>query len=367
MKSESIKFMHESNKVENEGEVLLKRGDKKLVLYHSIQNEIIDLFDEVCWGTGENQYQHKESKKRLELLEKPNLVKLMYKDELAAICLFINREVKSGNLTHNYFAVRYLFSVPRFRDKGLTARYAALTMMVMEKRQESPTIFVGVVEQKNIKSYRLVSSLGYEPYCTIKTVGFSRFFPKKNKSVKRISTPKERDQVRDKLNVFYANYSMVSFESLFKEPYYVYIKEGEIVAGVQAQKALWVVKNISGNLMKILFRITPFIPLLRKIFNPKKFEFLGFDCIFFEKGHENELLALFSHVLAVHNLNSGMFWADIRSNLYQNIEAKGSLGILNKFTEDADSEMLVKTKNIPEKEVEQLKKMWTYHSAFDFL
>ena len=350
-----------------EVEVLYENNNKKLVLYRDIREDTVKLFDEVLWGTGENQYQHKDSKRRLELLENPNFVELHFKDELAGVCLFINRKVKTGDLLHNYFAVRYLFSVPKMRHLGITGRYAAKTMDLMEKRQETPTLFVGVVEHKNKRSFRLVRSLGYQSFATLKTMGFSRFFPKKSKRVFEVSGEDEKKQVLNALEEFYSGYSLVHLNSIFKEPYFVYKKDGVILAGVQAQKAHWVVKNLGKGLLAAFVKIVPYLPFFRKIFNPNQFEFVGLDGIFYLPGKERELFTLFSHVLRTYKVNSAMFWADEKSHLYEDLTKSGKMGFLSYFTREGDSYMMVKPKNIPPEEIEKIKEKPSYHSAFDFL
>nr|MBS0037257.1 hypothetical protein [Saprospiraceae bacterium] len=348
-------------------DILYENNTKKLVLYTDIREETVKLFDEILWGTGENQYKHKDSRKRLEILDNPNFVELHYKGEFAGICLFINRMVSSGSNQYNYFTIRYLFGVPKFRHTGIVGRYAAKTMQLMEERQVDPTIFVGIVEHRNKRSFKLVSSLGYTSFCTLKTVGFSRFFPRKNPRVRQVTDIEERQLVLDKLKNFYADYSFVHFNSIFKEPYYVYEENGKIVAGVQAQKAHWVVKNLGKGLMKTLIKSIHYIPFVRRVFNPKRFEFIGLDGIFCEPGKEEALFKLCSHLLKINKVYSAMFWADEKSELFKNLSKTGKLGLLNKFTTEGDSYMMVKTKNIPEKEITELKNKPTYHSAFDFL
>ncbi|TVR76990.1 MAG: hypothetical protein EA409_12460 [Saprospirales bacterium] len=348
-------------------ELLLQNGNKKLVLYRDLRDSTVQLFDEVLWGTGDNQYQHKDSRRRLEILDNPNFVELRYEDKLAAMCLFINRRVVTGAMNHNYFAVRYLFSVPEYRDKNLTGKYALMTMKIMQERQAGPTLFVGVVEHRNKRSFKLVKSVGYEKFSIIKTVGFSRFFPKKSSNVKEVNTAVEQGKVRELLSEFYKDYSMVHFDSIFKEPYFVFEKDGEFLAGAQVQKAHWVVKNIGGKWTNLLLELIPYIPFLRNIFNPSKFRFLGLDGIFFREGCEKEALKLFSHLLKIHKHHSAMFWADERSPLYKNLVKSRGLGLLNRFTNEGDSFMMVNASHLSEAEKEILKSKPAYHSAFDFL
>jgi len=353
--------------VEQNKEVLFESNGKKIILYKDIKDEIIDLFDNIVWGTGDNQYEHKDCRRRLELLDEPNFVELHSNNQLAGICLFINRKVSFKKKEWNYFAVRYLFSTPEFRHTGVAGRYAGKAMEKMEERQSEPTFFIGVVEHRNKKSFRLVSKVGYQPYATIKTMGFSRFFPAYSKKVKEVETESEKQAVYSHLKEFYSEYGFVHFNSIFKEPYYIYVENGEIIAGAQAQEAHWVIKNLGKGWMKWAMKILPWTPFLNKVFNPKKFEFLGFDGVFYREDREDALLRVFSHLLKKHGLNSGMFWADQKSPLYRELTATKSLGLLNMFTDEGDSYMMVKAINIPENEYEKLKAAPTYHSAFDFL
>ena len=352
---------------EEKSEILFDNKGKKIILYKDIRDRIVELFDNILWGTGENQYKHKDSRKRLELLDQPNFVELHLNEQLAGICLFINRRVVYKDKCWNYFAVRYLFSTPEFRHTGIAGRYAGKAMQLMEDRQTEPTFFIGVVEHRNKKSFRLVSKVGYKPYTTIKTVGFSRFFPSFSKNVRLLNAEKEQQKVLSLLKNFYSEYSFVHFNSIFKESYYVYEENGEIIAGAQAQKAHWVIKNLGKGWLKIAMKIVPWIPFINKVFNPDKFEFLGFDGIFYKKGREGALFKVFNHLLKSNQLNSGMFWADHKSTLYKELLATGKLGLLNYFTDEGDSYMMVKAINVGDSIEDQLMATPTYHSAFDFL
>ncbi|TVQ47313.1 MAG: hypothetical protein EA362_06845 [Saprospirales bacterium] len=347
--------------------ILFDRDGKKIILYKEIKDDIVNLFDNIVWGTGDNQYEHKDSRRRLELLDKPNFVELHTNNQLAGICLFINRRVYFKGKSWNYFAVRYLFSTPEFRHTGIASRYAGKAMELVEKRQAEPTFFIGIVEHRNKRSFRLVSKVGYYPFATIKTIGFSRFFPSFSKKVRKIESESEKQQVFKLLKDFYSDYSFVHFNSVFKETYYIYVEDGEIIAGVQAQEALWVIKNLGQGWMKAAMKVLPYIPILKTVFNPKKFEFLGFDGIFYKKGRTDALFSVFSHLLKKHGLKSAMFWADEKSPLYKELVATKSLGLLNKFTDEGNSFMMVKPINVPEEQLEKLKQAPTYHSAFDFL
>ncbi len=353
--------------VEGKTEILYDKDKTKIILYTDIRDEIVDLFDNIVWGTGDNQYEHKDSRRRLELLDKPNFVELHTNDNLAGIALFINRRVKFKEKSWNYFAVRYLFSIPEFRHTGVAGRYVGKAMELMQEKQSDPTFFIGVVEHRNKRSFRLVSKVGYRPFATIKTIGFSRFFPSYSKKVKQVERDDEKQAVLNHLKSFYSDYGFVHFNSVFKEAYYIYVEDGEIIAGAQAQEALWVIKNLGRGWMKAAMKVMPFIPILNKVFNPNKFEFLGFDGIFYKKGREDALFSVFSHLLKKYSLKSAMFWADEKSPLYQELIATKSLGLLNKFTDEGDSYMMVKPINVPKEELEHLKQSPTYHSAFDFL
>ncbi|MFM8371121.1 MAG: hypothetical protein ACKOCO_01950, partial [Bacteroidota bacterium] len=147
-------------------------------------------------------------------------------------------------------------------------------------------------------SFKVVSGAGYENLGVMRTNGFSRFFPKKSASVERIATEQQRAEVLSLLKSQYQDHALVHFNSIFlHDDYYVIRHEGEIVAGCQLHRVKWAVRSMPGVSGKLIVSLTPYVPLLNRLFNPSSFDFLGFEGIYCKPGYESRLEELFEGLL----------------------------------------------------------------------
>ncbi len=113
--------------------------------------------------------------------------------------------------------------------------------------------------------------------------------------------------------------------------------------------------------------VAPKIPLLNKLFNPDRFEFLAFEGIFFKAGYEKQLLKLFEGLLYKEQLNSSIFWMGETCPFYKSIIHHRGLGLLHLFIKDSDIFILADFQNMTEKEISTLEASPLYASAFDYL
>jgi hypothetical protein len=170
------------------------------------------------------------------------------------------------------------------------------------------------------------------------------------------------------LSGFYKMYSLVQFDTLFREEnYHVIRHNGCIVAGCQYYRVHWVIRKMPGWFGKVIMKVLPKLPLIKRIFNPNKFEFIAFDAIYLKPGFENELSKLFEHILAVENLHSALLWLGSTSSLKWDIQTKIKLGILHKFVEDSNVYCMVRAENFSDQDLVYLKGSSVYASAFDFI
>ena len=82
---------------------------------------------------------------------------------------------------------------------------------------------------------------------------------------------------------------------------------------------------------KIILNVVPMIPLLNRLFNPKKFEFLIFEGLFFKSGKEHRLHELFESLLVTEKLYSALFWMDKKCPVYNSLNKYGKLGLAHHF------------------------------------
>ena len=349
-------------------EIIYRDDSYHIVKKTTFSDELIDLFDRTSWGENGALYEHKDTKQRLEQLDRPILLEVRNEKDLIGCCVMVGRTTYSGGKAYDTYFVRYLVANPAYRGQGLMTTYAIHTMDSVRKGAAADTLFVGVVEKFNQKSYNLVQAVDYADVSTIRTMSYSRLFPKKDNRVKKVSTDLEKRKIRAALNKQYSRHSLFHQENIFHENDYYYIVENEkIIAGAQLFPARWVINKLPGLHGKLIMNIMPHIPLLNKIFNPKNFTFLAFEGIIYQPADIQTLHQLFSHVLAIHDLKTALFWLDEKSQLFQSLERFKNLGLLQKMQAASNATIMISFTDVEDKEKLEFIARPTYQSAFDFI
>jgi hypothetical protein len=199
-------------------------------------------------------------------------------------------------------------------------------------------------------------------------MGFSRFFPKANKNIEQVNTDTVRKEVLALLKNQYEAHALVQFNSIFlHDDYFILRENGEIVAGCQFHRVHWVINRMGGFMGKIIMNVVPLVPLLNKLFNPKRFEFLAFEGIYSKPGYEHRLMGLFEGLLAKQKLKSAMFWMGETCPLRKRILEKGKTGLLHSFIKDSDAFIMASFHDLSEAEISDIKSRPLFASAFDYI
>lgn len=347
---------------------LYEEGSLTLYKQVGFSQEVIDFLDRIVWGTEETLYEHLETAKRVKNIKNPILVTLRQNGELMAMVLFIERQARFEDVSFKSYFARYLAANPAIRGTGLVTRGSALTMKLIRKDEKDPAIFYAVVEAKNIRSLSVVESVHYENISLVRTVGFNRLFPQKNEHVERAVDPPTREEILIKLEAFYEGHGFLNFDTLFiDDNYFVYRENGEIVAGIQAHKALWVISHLPGKVGNFIVKWAPKIPLIRRIINPKRFEFIALEGLYFQPKKMDQFFRLVEHVISEFGVYSALWWYDQTSPHYAFFRNSNKMGLLNKFVKDSDSLVMASFENMSEEQIEIIRKMPTYVSSYDFI
>lgn len=348
--------------------LLLNDGSFSIWKEQGIPIEAIEFLDSISWGSDGAVYEHKNTPEHFKHITNPYLVSITEEGKILGTAVFCNPQVTVAGKPFNYYYTRYFASSPAIRGRGVIKKLAAQVMSSIRDGEKLKTIFVGFIERGNKSSYKVTESAGYHTIGTIKTVGFSRFFPKKSKKIQQVITEPEKQEVIALLKKFYRQHALVQFDYLFMHNNYYVIKENnEIVAGCQFHKAHWVVNKMSGFTGKIILNVVPLIPLINKLFNPKKFEFLAFEGLYFKPGKENRLHELFEGLLAQEKLKSAMFWLDEKCPYYKALINYGKLGLINKFVKGSEVYIMASYQNMTAEEIYATENNPLYASAFDYI
>jgi hypothetical protein len=345
-----------------------EEGPFKIWIEKGVPDEIVEFLNSVRFGTEGAIYEHLYTEDRVANLHDPYLCYATEGDKLVA-CIVVERMLtEQKGIPVQSFYIRYFAANPEYKGRGITKKLSVIFIDRFRAMFDEKTIFYAVVEDGNIRSTKIVNRVGYKPLAKIRTIGFSRFFPRVSKRVERLSDPQEREKHLVNLRAFYADYILVHFNHVFlKNDYFVIREQGEIVAGLQMHRAFWRVTSMPGLSGKILLKVLPHLPLMNKMFNPRKFEFITFEGLYFKEGHEDTLFELIEGLLAQEKLKTAIFWLAKESPIYRMILERGKLGLMHQFVKNANTYIAFDSKHLTEEEQEIIHNYPPFISSFDFI
>lgn len=349
-------------------ETLFREEPYSIRRHGGIPPAALDFLDSIAWGNEGAVYAHMNTEEHIGQLHNPSLISIHEEEAIRGTAVFSNTPVTVDGRPFNCHYIRYFASSPLIRGKGVMKRFSRKVMELIREGEEEPTIYFACIERGNRASYRVVESAGYRPIGDVKTLGFSRFFPKTSDHVVRLAAGPDREEILELLRQQYQPHALVQFNSLFLHDDYFAIREnGELVAGCQLHRVHWVVNRMKGLTGKLIMTLVPRIPLLNQIFNPQRFEFLAFEGIYVRPGHEHRLFELFEHLLAQEGLKSAMFWLGADCPVRERIQAAGSLGLIHGFVKDSDVTILADFQNCTADDIALLQRQPLFASAFDYI
>jgi hypothetical protein len=228
-------------------------------------------------------------------------------------------------------------------------------------------IMYAFIESMNERSKNLVNQVGYEYIRSFLTVAFSRFSPRPDSSVIKITSEDEKEKMRSLLLEYYHDYSLFFPDNVFYGDKYYVLKEGdEIIAGVSALPSVYKIYDMPGIWGWIYMKVLPRAPFFKRLFHPDEFRHLVFDAIYCTKGKENKLACLFESVCAIEGYYTGLTWLDDRSYLFDKLRAGVKMGALNRILNAKPGLVYTRFLNFTEKEKEYFYDAPAYISGFDF-
>ena len=351
-----------------EKKLLFTEGSYAIWRYRGIPDDAMRFLDTIEWGNEGAVYEHKNTEEHIRLLHRPTLIAIHEEEKIQGTAVFCNTPVSAGDEAYNCYYIRYFAASKEIKGKGIIKQYSRKVMEAIRSGENEKTVFFACIEKKNKGSYNVVNSAGYNNIGVMKTNGFSRFFPKKNKRIEQVNTDEARNEVMTLLKKQYEQHALVQFNSIFLDNNYFVIRENkEVVAGCQFHRVHWVINSMPGFTGKIIMHVVPLVPLLNQLFNPRCFKFLAFEGIYFKPGYENRLMGLFEGLLAREKLKSAMFWMGENCPLRKKILDHGRLGLLHSFIKDSDAFIMASFHGLHENEIASLKSRPLFASAFDYM
>ena len=345
-------------------ELLFEEEGYQMYKEYVMEEEFFKIMEHASFGTDQTLYHHYYSREHLRHIPDPYFFTVRRNNRLQAAVTFCRRFIRSQGQENQGLYIRYFAAAPELKGKGLVGKFSKLVMKWAIGHEEQQAAFYAAIEARNARVRKVVHSVGFSELATIKTVGFSRFFPRADKAVRALSQ-EAFTSFLPRLEDFYSGYAFWMTDNLFiNHDYFVLEESGRIIAGVQAHQAHWSIEKLPG-LIGALLPAIPYIPLIHRIFNPRDFRFLTFEGFFVEPGYEYRLQGLLETLLVRYGYHSAIFWFDERDPLQQRILKSNRMGLLNYFVGDSDARFIINLKGFSEGEAAKLKEAPLYISGHD--
>jgi hypothetical protein len=373
--------------------------ERTIVKHNELEVRVSDFANEGMLEILNHAVQGSEGGLRFQLQNIPERI-AAYKDQIRFVSLYRKNKITGtvgscyrmtgqGNLRYPSSYIRYLAfdavyqsDISRKKkkrevikpEKEDTFKQKTLEIFskphLLEFRQVNESdkhIMYAFIESMNERSKNLVNQVGYEYIRSFLTVAFSRFSPKPDNRVTKITSEEEKDKMRSLLLEFYHDYSLfIPDNAFYGDKYYVLKEGGEIIAGVSAIPSVYKIYDMPGIWGWIYMKVLPKAPYFKRLFHPEEFRHLVFDAIYCRKGKEDKLACLFESVCATEGYYTGLTWLDDRSELFDKLRSGVRMGALNRMLNAKPGLVYTRFLNFTEKEKECFFDAPAYISGFDF-
>jgi len=351
-----------------ESQLIHESKGRTIHLEHHITEEVIAFLDRIRFGYKDTTLYHKNTREIIHQMKDPYVFTARINGQVAMMCLFSKREFKINDKVIDAFYVRYLAADQKVDGMGSVIKIGLQTIAWLRKTRVNPTLFYSYVEESHKSSYRFIQTMKFFQFADIKTIGFSRVFPKVSPAVEKIDNLKSRPELIKLINSKFSGHTTFDIDDFIANGDYYTLKiNNEIVAGLRTGKANWVLKSLPGITGKIAINLVPHIPLINRVVNPSDWHFYGFDGLFCKEGHVGDLIKLMSSVLAMNNLNSALMWLDNKDPLAQQLIDSNNLGLVYHFAKSSNTKTMMSFENLTTEEEDYFKNNINFVSALDNL
>ncbi len=365
---------------------MLQYHDLKIETIHGASEDIRKHISRVVLGTpGRMRYRHIGVLNKLDQVGKTIFLTLRKGHRLLGTVGLVQRLVETGENRSNAFFMRYfaIFSPMRSKKhdkkqrKGEKDKQFILKDQLKEQfdrmdqfiedpgLQQFKAVSYAFIEKDNERSFDFSETMGYQTLGEVRTMPFSRFSPKYHKNVQSLPQ-EEKENMMSKIREMYKDHSLFFPDYLpLDDHYFVYKKDGEIIAGVQCSPVDFEILEMPGFSGWLLLKVMPRLPVLKSLFQAKKFSFVSFDGIWYKPGCEKYLMPLFGSVCARFNTKVAMSWFDSRSRIYKEIMKKVRMGFLTRIMGTLPGIIRIKFFNQTETEKREFLDKPVYISGYD--
>ena len=342
--------------------IIFREEQVTITVDQEIDDSVIDLLKATIYGTSGPKYQHTGQEIKLQNLKNPLFFTLRNQDETIGFYCLCEREIWIDSENYLGYYGRYFAVDNNYQGNGYGKLIKKVAAEYIQTYNTKPSILYAYIEENNTRSLNVFQKLDFISITTLETIIFSRLYPKADNRVSRISD-EELPEIIGELELQNAHTIFRTFENInYQNNYFVLKENGRIVAGLQANPTCWKIIEMEGFGGKILLKVLPHIPILKRLINPNKYDFLAIEGIVIALGYEDYLYPLLEGVLHHFSMTSALIELDSKSSILKLFKERGNLGLLNAIKKDVKTHVMIKSFNckspIPQGEA--------YVSSFDF-
>jgi hypothetical protein len=295
-----------------------------------ITSELVELLEQTTLGTNGAMYRHLDVPERIYQTDAPLSFSLRRNEHLLANITFCKRDF---GLYLRYFAFD-----KRFQSTGK----ARQTMHKSNLKQEIEGVFQRVsaehpgsldmcyayIDARNDRSKWMSEQFGFQTKAKLVTQSFSRRYPKKSLRIsKEVLTDEHLSLIKSK----YGHYIAFFDHYLQGEIHCLRSSDGNLLALAKCTNVAWEISRLPGKMGGILVKSLPFIPILRKMVQVKKHQFLVPEAVCVADNDPKLLTEFLAGVLHMEKCHTMLWWMDERDELYVQVKEQVNWGILHQI------------------------------------
>lgn len=373
-----------------EAKTMWEQGSMAATIHTRAPKELVEHISETYLGTpGGLQYHHTTGLDKLKKIDNCYFAIMRRQGHLLGSIGYVLRDSQAAGTTYKSWLIRY-FAVKapmraqekakrKIKKRPIKERSVSLLKNVTHIIHDNPerlidldvqeipkAVIYGIVEKNNDRSRNFAEIGGYSKTGELESYMFSRLRQRKVAGVEQLD-PSQKKKMQGLLREFYREHAFYFEDYLFlNDDYYVLKKDGEIVAGLQANKESWEIKTTGSPFVdKIVRFLTKNIRAIGKRFTYEEMKFLGIEGMYYKKGHEKDLYKLLEGVLAMRDHYLALMIMDTRSPEYAVFKKHKKLGPVNTVLGSFKGDIYCKFFSFPEKEKQEVAARPVYISIYD--
>ncbi|GAA4462357.1 hypothetical protein GCM10023189_38910 [Nibrella saemangeumensis] len=343
--------------------ILYQDGPLRLTVASQADEQAILLLQQTTYGTKGIRYRQTGQENKIHQLNNPYFFHLYQGDELVGIYCLDQRMIGFPFGSVSAFYGRYLTVRDKDQCKGYGQLLKSRAVDYIHRQEQPPYLFYSFIEAKNTRSMAVSTQEDFESVAQLKTYMFRRYSPVKDTRFREASTI-DPARTLHLVQQQFAGYGFQNFINInYNRQYFTLEEDGRIIAGVQANPIVWQLVHIPGPFGTLIGKVAPFIPGLRRFFNPSRQAFVVLEGVYVEKGRPELLPVLLESVLAHFNIHTAMWQIDQKDPLITLLPQK-KMGLFSQFQPEVTTHVMVKAVDLPNDI--SLGQAPVYMSCFDY-